>query len=174
MRIILLISLALMLSGCFSTGRHATQPLAVKPKPVAIPAKASHSVDNELRWVLEQQYETWAGTPYRLGGVDFSGVDCSALVQNIFTEAFDIELPRTTSQQVSVGEPVDKKSLEPLDLVFFKTGRTRHVGIYLGEGEFLHASTSQGVIISTLNNPYWKRHYWTARRTVDPLQLASL
>ena len=168
MRIILLVALSLILTGCFTTGRHATQPLVAKPESIAVPAQ------NEIRLVLEEKYEIWAGTPYRLGGVDKSGIDCSAFVQTIFTDAFDVKLPRTTSEQVSLGVPVQRQALEPLDLVFFKTGRYQHVGIYLGDGEFLHASTSRGVIISKLDNPYWKRHYWTARRPLDTVQWASL
>lgn len=168
MRIILLVALSLLLTGCFSTGRHATQPLVAKPQPITVPAQS------DIRLVLEEKYEVWAGTPYRLGGNDKSGIDCSAFVQNIFTDAFDVQLPRTTSEQVSLGVPVQRQALEPLDLVFFKTGRTQHVGIYLGQGEFLHASTSRGVIISKLDNPYWKRNYWTARRPLDSVQLASL
>jgi cell wall-associated NlpC family hydrolase len=59
--------------------------------------------------------------------------------------------------------------LQTADLVFFKTGwKTRHVGIYIGEGQFLHASTSRGVMISSLDNPYWQRHYWTSRRVPLP------
>lgn len=168
MRTILLITLFVMLTGCFSTGRHATQPIVSKPVFVDPP----HQVN--IRSLLEQQYHTWAGTPYRLGGVDFSGVDCSALVQNIFTDAFAVELPRTTTEQVTLGMPVQRQALEPLDLVFFKTGHTQHVGIYLGYGEFLHASTSRGVMISKLDNPYWNRNYWTARRPLESIQLASL
>lgn len=168
MRIILVLALLLFLTGCFSTGRQVTQPLA--PAPVVT------GVQGDIRLVLEQQFENWAGTPYRLGGQDKRGVDCSGLVQNIFTDAFDIQLPRTTSEQVSLGQPVQRQALQPLDLVFFNTGRTQHVGIYLGQGEFLHASTSRGVIISKLDNPYWKRNYWTARRPVEPtqIQVASL
>ncbi|MCD8512752.1 MAG: NlpC/P60 family protein [Nitrincola sp.] len=167
MRIILLVALSLILTGCFSTGRH-TQPLVAKPEPIMAP------VQSDLRLVLEEKYEVWAGTPYRLGGTDKSGIDCSGFVQTIFTDAFDFQLPRSTSEQVNIGVPVQRHSLEPLDLVFFKTGRTQHVGIYLGDGEFLHASTSRGVIISKLDNPYWKRNYWTARRPLDAIQLASM
>lgn len=167
MRIILLVILCLLLTGCFSTGRH-TQPLVAKPEPVAVTGMS------DIRLVLEEKYEAWAGTPYRLGGLDKTGIDCSGFVQTIFTEAFDFRLPRSTSEQVHVGAPVQRQALEPLDLVFFKTGRTQHVGIYLGKGEFLHASTSRGVIISRLDNPYWQRNYWTARRPIEAIQLASM
>lgn len=166
MRNILLLTLLLLLSGCFSSGRQVSQPLM----PVAEVA----GLQSDLRLVLEQQYQAWAGTPYRLGGADKRGIDCSALVQSIFTEAFDVKLPRTTGEQVAVGDVVTRQALQPLDLVFFHTGPTKHVGIYLGQGEFLHASTSRGVMISKLDNPYWQRNFWTARRPVDAIQIASL
>ncbi|KGK42983.1 hypothetical protein LH51_03060 [Nitrincola sp. A-D6] len=166
MRTILLLTSLLLLTGCFSSNRQVSQPLMPAPTVVGL--------QGDIRLLLEQQYQTWAGTPYRLGGADKRGVDCSALVQSIFTEAFDVQLPRTTSEQVAMGDVVARQALQPLDLVFFHTGPTQHVGIYLGQGEFLHASTSRGVIISKLDNPYWKRNFWTARRPVNPLQIASL
>lgn len=166
MRSILLLTSLLLLTGCFSTGRQVSQPLMPMPEVV--------ESQGDIRLVLEQQYQVWAGTPYRLGGADKNGVDCSALVQSIFTQAFDVQLPRTTSEMVATGDLVTRQALQPLDLVFFRTGRTQHVGIYLGQGEFLHASTSRGVIISKLDNPYWKRNFWTARRPVDPVQFASI
>ncbi len=74
-------------------------------------------------------------------------------------------LPRSTEFQAELGKSIDKDQLRPGDLVFFKTGRTdRHVGVYLEDGMFLHASTSQGVIISGLDESYWKSAYWKAKR----------
>ena len=168
MRSILLLTSTLLLTGCFSTGHQVSQPVMPTDQTVQ-----TVGLKNDIRLVLEQQYQAWAGTPYRLGGVDRRGIDCSALVQSIFTEAFDVQLPRTTSEQVVMGEVVTRKTLQPLDLVFFRTGQNQHVGIYLGRGEFMHASTSRGVMISKLDNPYWKRNFWTARRPVDPLMISN-
>ncbi|MGF1688315.1 NlpC/P60 family protein [Photobacterium japonica] len=110
-------------------------------------------------------YRQWQGTPYKLGGTSRKGIDCSAFVQVGFSDVLKMQLPRTTSEQVRKGKWVDIKALKKGDLVFFKTGRNlRHVGIYVGDEQFLHASTSQGVMISSLNNPYWQRTYWQARR----------
>lgn len=114
---------------------------------------------------LYAQLERLRGTPYRLGGTGRGGIDCSALIQLTYREQFELDLPRTTAALARVGIPVSRNELNAGDLVFFKTGRrTRHAGIYIEDGRFLHASTSQGVIISRLDNPYWARHYWTARR----------
>ncbi|KAA0874702.1 NlpC/P60 family protein [Nitrincola tapanii] len=167
MRSVLILLLALFLSGCYTQTRQP-QSLVQKPEPVQAPL--------EIRLALEQQYVSWAGTPYRLGGTDRSGIDCSGFVREVFSNVYALDLPRSTDEQVHLGAEVSRQALQPSDLVFFRTGATqRHVGIYLGEGKFLHASTSRGVIISRLDNPYWKRNYWTARRLADePQTLASL
>ena len=103
----------------------------------------------------EQQYE-WAGTPYVLGGSGRKGFD-----------RFGIKLPRQTKDQANYGQYIDKADIQTGDLVFFKTGRGPngyHVGIYVKEDKFLHASTKGGVIYSSLNSDYWRKAYWQARR----------
>jgi cell wall-associated NlpC family hydrolase len=111
------------------------------------------------------EYRKWQGVPYRLGGTNYSGVDCSAFVQAVYRDAYSASLPRTTAQQVKIGHKVAYNSAKSGDLVFFKTGRkTRHVGIYLGGNTFMHASTSNGVILSRLDNPYWASTFWHFRR----------
>lgn len=117
---------------------------------------------------LQRQYSLWKGTPYRLGGMDRRGVDCSGFVYRVFDDLYGMKLPRTTENQAELGYSISRDELQVADLVFFKTGwRTRHVGIYIGGDQFLHASTSRGVTISSLDNPYWNRRYWTSRRFVD-------
>ena len=114
----------------------------------------------------EQQYE-WAGTPYAIGGKSRHGVDCSGFVQLTFKDRFDISLPRMTKDQAEYGHFINKKDIQTGDLVFFKTGlgpNGYHVGIYVKEDKFLHASTKGGVIYSSLESPYWKKAYWQARR----------
>lgn len=127
-----------------------------------------------IREVLLAEHERWLGTPYRLGGESRRGIDCSALIQTIFRERFDTPLPRTTSQQVHEGRRVERGNLKAGDLVFFRPpGTYRHAGIYVGDGFFLHASSSQGVALSRLDNSYWRRYYWQARRPLAPTQLAQ-
>eukprot|EP01155_Anaeramoeba_flamelloides_P013285 Anaeramoba_flamelloidesa336256_9.p1 GENE.a336256_9~~a336256_9.p1 ORF type:complete len:163 (-),score=9.63 a336256_9:155-643(-) len=124
----------------------------------------SHSRD-PLRNRLLLSYADWAGTPYRLGGADRAGVDCSGFIQQVFLQLDGRVLPRTTEQLARSGTRVVGNRLQPADLVFFKTGwKQRHAGIYLGNGEFMHASTSRGVMVSRLDNPYWQDAWWMARR----------
>ncbi|CAH1534821.1 putative endopeptidase HI_1314 [Vibrio jasicida] len=114
---------------------------------------------------LFQFFNEWEGTPYRLGGTKKSGIDCSAFVQKAFVEAYQMSLPRTTRQQSKQGVEMSWSDAQQGDLVFFKTRRTTyHVGIYLGNKQFMHASTSKGVIISRIDNPYWASKFWQVRR----------
>ncbi|WP_299690045.1 NlpC/P60 family protein [uncultured Vibrio sp.] len=110
-------------------------------------------------------YEQWKGVPYHFGGTSFRGVDCSAFVQIAVQNATQQALPRTTKDQSKQGVEVAYSHAISGDLVFFKTSpRVRHVGVYLGNHQFLHASTSKGVIISRLDNPYWASKFWQFRR----------
>ena len=138
------------------------------PQP---PDRQSLTVHSPLKQQLYQQYSEWKGTKYQLGGVSKQGIDCSAFMQETFRSRLGIELPRTTILQSRRGQAVRRDQLLSGDLVFFKTGRrVRHVGVYLEEGRFLHASTSKGVTISRLDNPYWRDRFWQARRLISPAQ----
>ncbi|MFC0323592.1 NlpC/P60 family protein [Gallibacterium melopsittaci] len=114
---------------------------------------------------LSNFYQEWVGVRYKFGGTGKNGIDCSAFVQTAFAEKFHISLPRSTSEQKSLGRQVQKSQLKQGDLVFFR--RNHHVGIYLGDDLFIHSSTSQGVTISSLNEDYWARTYTQSRRVLD-------
>jgi lipoprotein Spr len=126
---------------------------------------AGSAKPESIKTALLSQYTKWKGTHYRWGGTSHKGVDCSALMQHIFSESLHTDLPRSTFQQIKNGQRVDKAALKAGDLVFFKTRPgVRHVGVYLGNAQFMHASSSQGVTISSLSSEYWDSHYETARR----------
>ncbi|BCG08678.1 bifunctional murein DD-endopeptidase/murein LD-carboxypeptidase [Buttiauxella agrestis] len=117
---------------------------------------------------LMDQYASWKGVRYRLGGSNRSGIDCSAFVQRTFREQFGLELPRSTSEQQDSGKSISRSKLRTGDLVLFRAGSTgRHVGIYIGNNQFVHASTSSGVTISSMDEPYWKKRYNEARRVLS-------
>ncbi len=129
-------------------------------RPAASPAEGP-----EIGAALRCEVGKWRGVPYRFGGSDRSGVDCSGFVRAVYRQHFAVELPRTTSQQARKGKKVSRDDLRPGDLVFFRISeRTRHVGAYVGDGEFLHASSSRGVTVSRLGSDYWRQRYWTSRR----------
>ena len=114
--------------------------------------------------------DEWYGTRYRLGGTSKSGIDCSAFVMQMYTSVFGLDMLRTAAEQFhSTCKMVwDKEDLKEGDLVFFKikTSRISHVGIYLMNRFFVHASSSQGVMISSLNDKYWQRYYAGAGRVL--------
>lgn len=136
-----------------------------KVEPVALGNKVSLSNSSKVKSQLYAQHREWKGTKYRLGGLSKSGIDCSGFVYTTFKSRLGYELPRSTKLQADLGKKISKNELRAGDLVFFKTGiKVRHVGIYLENNKFLHASTSKGVMISRLDNVYWKRKYWMAKR----------
>lgn len=107
----------------------------------------------------------WLGTPYLSGGSTKSGADCSGFVGSVYMEKEKMYLPRTSAEQFKLGTSINKGRLKVGDLVFFKDrGRINHVGIFTGNGTFIHASSSRGVMISPLDEGYWKPRYAGARR----------
>jgi hypothetical protein len=110
----------------------------------------------------------YLNTPYLYGGSDNSGIDCSAFTQNVFMKSLGVKLPRRASEQYRSGRKVSsKEKLEEGDLLFFDTTKNSypgHVGIYIGEDLFAHASFSKGVTISSLQSSYFKKRYVGARR----------
>jgi len=139
---------------------------SVKQPPIVAASKQiSFSNHSAVKTRLNQQLANWRGVKYKLGGLSKSGVDCSGFVYLTYLSRFGIKLPRSTELQAALGKKVARKNLRVGDLIFFKTGIfQKHVGIYLGKGEFIHASTSIGVTKSRLDNVYWADKYWKAKR----------
>lgn len=109
------------------------------------------------------------GVRYKWGGESMSGFDCSGLIQYVFKEN-GISLGRTCKKQYAAGTPISKSELQPGDLVFFQNTYTTglsHAGIYIGNGKFIHASSTKGVIVAELSNSYWSSHYYGACRVLE-------
>jgi cell wall-associated NlpC family hydrolase len=111
----------------------------------------------------------YLGKPYAGSSRFDPGMDCSLFSGEVFNKYAKIKLPRTAEDQFGAGKPVDRGHLQFGDLVFFDTNgkKISHVGIYVGNNEFIHASTSNGVIISNLNEKYWSKRYLGARSVLD-------
>jgi cell wall-associated NlpC family hydrolase len=152
---VLLALLVLLAAGC---GR--------APRPVVMPgASVPSGGDEGVAALLRDAVDDWRRDPeaHRPPG----GLDCSAFVVAVYRDLFGLELPRSSEEMVGRGRPVDRDDLRPGDLVFFRPGaKARHVGFYVGRGEFGHVSESSGVRISRLAETYWKACYWTARRVL--------
>jgi probable lipoprotein NlpC len=132
--------------------------------PVKPANDAPHvTIESKLRQAARQ----WLRTPHRLGGSDRRGIDCSGLVKVLYDDLFQLDLPRTTRLQARKGRAVASGKWIAGDLLFFKPNdKGNHVGIYLADREFLHATTRRGVIVSELSEPYWRECYWKARRVL--------
>jgi putative lipoprotein len=138
----------------------------VKSKSVKVNANQTQNTtaSKNSSQKVNQVYRQWVGTRYHLGGTGVGGIDCSAFVQKTMSGAFNIHLPRSTAEQRYSGRSISKSDLQPGDLVFFR--KNNHVGVYIGGGKFVHASTSQGVTTSSLSESYWSRTYTQSRRVL--------
>ncbi|MCE2504218.1 MAG: C40 family peptidase [Chlorobi bacterium] len=127
-------------------------------------AKSADNLSPSQRKILIVA-EDWLGTPYLYGGISKKGTDCSGFVYNVFAVA-DVQLPRTSRDQSTVGAMINDERIQPGDLVFFNTtgDGVSHVGIAIGNDKFIHASTSKGVIISSLEEEYYRKRFLFARR----------
>lgn len=158
--------LCALASGC---SQHAIQHQApgADVRSSVPSSNRSNLSESALIDMLYDQYHKWKGTRYAYGGMSRRGVDCSGLVYITFQNRLNKSLPRTTAEQSSMGYSVSRSDLKEGDLVFFKTGKKlRHVGIYIEDGQFLHVSSKKGVMLSRLNDYYWKDRYWFARRVL--------
>lgn len=140
---------------------------------IAAPLPGDPLLKTEKSWPqsLSKSADRWKGTRYLFGGTTRKGVDCSAYMRAIFREGLDVELPRNSRAQHRLGRSVGQKQLKPGDLIFFDTldrGRVTHVGVYLGKGEFSHASSSKGVTRAKLKYRYYQRAYVGSRRVIKP------
>jgi len=118
---------------------------------------------------LLQKIDEWWGTPYALGGSSKRGVDCSYFTLDVMNAIYKTSLKRTAAEQYEQSEKIDWSELKEGDLIFFKTDGSRsisHVGIYMTNNKFAHASTSQGVTISDLSEPYWQKRLYSLGRVL--------
>lgn len=150
--------------GGSSAGKPSSRPAET---PLArIDFAAIPSLTPTLERVLREA-DSWIGTPYRYGGNDRDGVDCSGFVLQVYLKATEIALPRTSRQQQEYCRDLDRVQLEPGDLVFFTSRGSNvvgHVGIYIGNNQMIHASSSQGVVISSLQSNYYVQNYYGGGR----------
>lgn len=123
---------------------------------------------SSFKEILELQFEKYDHVRYRYGGRNEKGFDCSGFVTTVYQNLFEMKLPRSSRDMVSVGEDILKSDLQIGDLIIFKPPGYSHVGIYLGDGVFMHSSTKEGVSKSSIDSTYWKKYYRTSRRVIKP------
>lgn len=161
----IIIVAAVVLAGC-SAKRKAVK---TEPRPIT-PARVVPSTSRQVADLVAEARK-WIGTPYRYGGHSRSGTDCSGMIMELFLKIYDIKLPRSSAMQHEYSRPLDFDDMQPGDLVFFATGsnksRVSHVGLYIGDGRMIHASSSRGVMESALNEKYWIRTRHSSGRIVE-------
>ena len=166
MKRILLIAVAVACSACASTGA-VPRPFPTPGPPAASPAPPSTPPEKPFDgYALVGTALSLRGTPYRNGGSDPSGFDCSGFTQYVYAQ-FGIVLPRAVREQFTAGQPVDPSQVEPGDLIFFSTTEpgASHVGIAVGGDEFVHAPSSTGVVrVERIGSRYWSQRFLGARR----------
>lgn len=175
------LAFAALLSACAG---HVTQPsIAQQPVAPAPLAEPSHEDVADLtdakpyqlpglaESILDRGFEL-VGTRYRAGGVTQKGFDCSGFVGYLFREEAGIKLPRSTREMINLDAPLIARSdLEPGDIVFFNNrgrGRVSHTGIYIGDDQFIHSSSSRsgGVRVDSLDDRYWRTSFMEAKRVL--------
>lgn len=175
---------ALLFGACVLTA-HAEPPEA-DPAPASDPEvsaslpftesllqRAASHVDGLLNSSLQ-----YLGIPYRFGGTTAeNGFDCSGLIRRVFKDALGLDLPRTAREMAGRGERISRSELKPGDLVFFHTMRSAfsHVGIYIGDNQFVHSPSKGGrVRIEDMDTAYWRSRFNGARRLVDETKQAAI
>jgi cell wall-associated NlpC family hydrolase len=164
---VVLAALAAVTAGCASSGRAVPRPFptpgarTVPPEPPASTATPLVGAGTVADTAL-----SFRGSPYRLGGSDPSGFDCSGLVQYVLAQ-HGLSIPRVVRHQFRLGRSVSAREIQPGDLLFFAVGsrHVTHVGIAIGPEQFVHApNTGQFVRVDALSSPYWWERYAGARR----------
>ncbi len=169
--LVMAVAALLLVTACGTRKKTQTRPVRIEVTEIE-KAPKPEKIDGRTVVRILKEAERWKGTPYAYGGKTRRGTDCSGMVMTIYQDVAGIKLPRSAAEQQQYCRKIDKKKLQPADLVFFTTsrkrGRVNHVGIYTGDGAFIHASSSRGVIKSRLDEDYYVRHYHSSGR-VDNL-----
>lgn len=144
----------------------ASDSLEVSRYAETLGIKADYTEDASLLRTITE----WLGTPYRFGSNTKKGTDCSGFVTRVFKEAYGITLVHSSRSMFSNAKRVGKDEMKTGDLVFFRRGPGQpiyHVGIYLKDGKFAHSATNGGVMVSSLEAPYYHRNFYAAGRVLN-------
>lgn len=168
--------LSMMLAGLQSCKVHTVnsrKPASVSPEWTydVAPSVGNRveSTDAQTRELMAEARK-WLGTKYRYGGHSRSGTDCSGMIMELFRKVYGLKLPRSSAQQQAYSVRIRRDELRAGDLLFFDTTKGRrgvsHVGLYMGGGEMIHASGSRGVIVSRIDERYYKDRYHSSGRVL--------
>lgn len=162
--------LIIILTSCGSQKGLLYNPSEVRQVSNKLGVELSNRNQEDDKYMpLYAEVSLWMGTPYKYGGISKSGVDCSGLVYKVYQKVYRKTLPRSTAELEKKGiKKISKNDLRPGDLVFFATSNSKnkitHVGIYLKNNKFIHASTKRGVVVNDLDENYYKQTWKKAGR----------
>jgi cell wall-associated NlpC family hydrolase len=170
----LTIFIGLLIMGCVSQARYTSYPIERKnPSPLEESKGETLSFERESESKIDQVkmaqiIESFLGTPYKKGGTSKNGIDCSGFVMEVYKRYAGFILPHNTEKLFKLVKKVDKEKLGYGDLVFFSDFgfSPSHVGIYIGEGKFVHSAEGYGVIVSSLDDEGYRKSYIGARRVI--------
>ena len=167
-RLLPVLALLPLMATCAPAPRYTSEPTGGRAVVEELRARQQALRNSSPRRLLEVA-NGYLGIPYKWGGTTRRGMDCSAMARAIVREAYGIELPRTSKQMFVGGAPISSRDdLRPGDLLFFRIAASgpgiSHVGVYVGDDRFIHASLSRGGVIDSLNQPYFGSRYAGARR----------
>lgn len=164
---------AFVLTGCGSSKRVTAQNDGYETSTATKQGKSEDPLSKGLADAIVRVAHQWVGTPYRYGGESREGTDCSGFVMSVFKDAANIKIPRSTLRQREFCHKIDIDKASPGDLVFFTpskrnaSAKVSHVGLYIGNGRMIHASSSRGVIVSSLDEKYWSETFHSAGRIIN-------
>lgn len=179
--VLALFAVSLLLTGCGSSrnsGRGGRGNVTRGSQTSFKMEDYTRGISDPMAKALIGEAQEWIGTRYVYGGASRSGTDCSGLVMSVFNNVCGVKLPRSTREQVRYCTKIARNKMKPGDLVFFASekadDKVSHVGLYIGEGRMIHASSSRGVMVSGFDSGYWGDRYFTGARIEGaPLAYAS-
>ncbi|MDE7160385.1 MAG: C40 family peptidase [Muribaculaceae bacterium] len=162
LRLVLPMVLCVALGACHSSRKSVSPRMGKSPTRQELLASLGN-VSGKQRRIVEEAF-TWMGTPYLYAGADKgTGTDCSGMVLRIYEEVCGVKLPRNSAKQAEFCKKIKEKDVRTGDLVFFATGKDKnrisHVGIMINSEDFIHASSSKGVVVSKVTTPYYIRTF---------------
>jgi cell wall-associated NlpC family hydrolase len=166
---LLIVFLGLIMTGCGPQPRFTSATPEERRSPNKAEEQSARKDKSKIdKAKMGRIIESFLGVPYQYGGDTKSGMDCSGLVRQVYRQYAGFNLPGSTKKLYQLVKKVDQDDLAYGDLVFFSDGwfSVSHVGIYVGQGQFVHSAKSSGVIVSSLDENYYKRRYRGARRVI--------
>jgi len=167
-KLIFLLSIILFFSSCKSKKTIIANKTNAIDKELLVKyaEKLNTNEKNISNIKLYAFIDDWYGTPYKFGGLDKNGIDCSGFVFKLYEQVYLMKTPRTTTELNDISSEIKKNDLSEGDLVFFKidSKKISHVGVYLMNNKFVHASSKKGIMISDLNEDFFVKCYFKGGR----------